>query len=341
MKRRMGAVIAAALLVATAGAAVGGIAGARAETGELHLGVQFGLIYLPITIAADKGLIVKHAKDEGLDGVKVAIDRFSGSTAVIDAVMSGNIQLGAYGLPGLLIAWDKTQGHQDVRGLAAIGRTAFVVVTNKPAIKTLKDFTDQDRIALPATNSPQAIILKMAAAQLYGPDKYTHFDTMMVALPHPDAANALLSGQNTIDGYVSTPPFQQFLLRDARIHAVARSRDFLGGQEATGVILGGNKKFVDDNPKLAKAVYLGLEDAMKFIGQHPAEAADLYIETEKSKLSKDDVKTMLTDGSTEFDVRPHGLQKFADFMLKIGMTKHAPKDWKDTFFPIAHQAGGD
>jgi NitT/TauT family transport system substrate-binding protein len=331
MRKLLGAMLAAALLAAPAAA--------RAEAKELRLGIQFGLIYLPITIAAEQGLVEKHAKALGIDGLKVTLNRFSGSTAVIDAVMSGNVDLGAYGLAGLLIAWDKTQGHQEVRGLGAIGITAFVVVTNKPDIKTLKDFTDQNRIALPATNSPQAIILKMAAAQLYGQDHYTHFDTMMVALPHPDAANALLSGQ--IDGYVSTPPFQQMVLRDQRIHAVARSRDFTGGQDATGVVLGGNKKFGDENPKLAQAAYLGLEDAMAFIQAHPGEAADIYIASEKSKLPKDDVKTMLTDGSTIFDVRPHGLMQFADFMLKVGMLKQAPKDWKDTFFPVAYEKGGD
>lgn len=332
MRRLMGLVVAAALLAAPA---------ARAEVNELKLGIQFGLIYLPVTIAAERGLIAQHAKALGVDGVKVTLARFSGSSAMIDAVMSGSIDLGSYGLPGLLIVWDKTQGHQDVRGLAAIGRTAFVVVTNKPGLKTLQDFGSNDRIALPAMNSPQAIILKMAAAQLYGPAHADHFDAMMVALPHPDAANALLSGSAEIDGYVSTPPFQQFLLRDKRIHAVARSRDFLGGEEATGVILGGPKKFADDNPKLTKAVYLALEDAMTYIRQHPAAAADLYIASENSKLSKADVKTMLTDGSTEFDVRPHGLKKFADFMVKIGMTKHAPKDWKDAFFPVAYGQGGN
>ena len=332
MRKLTGALLAAMLLAAPA---------ARAEVKELRLGTQFGLIYLPITIAVDQGLIARRAKAAGVDGVKLAVERFSGSAAMIDAVMSGNVDLGAYGLPGLLIVWDKTRGHQDIRGLAAIGRTAFVVVTNKPGIKTLKDFGANDRIALPALNSPQAIILKMAAAQLYGPDQSSHFDAMMIALPHPDAASALLSGSAEIDGYVSTPPFQQFVLRDKRIHAVARSRDFLGGQEATGVILGGPKKFVDDNPKLAQAVYLGLEDAMTYIRQHPAEAADLYIASEHSKLSKDDVKTMLTDGSTEFDVRPHGLKQFADFMQKIGMTKQSPRDWKETFFPVAYREGGD
>lgn len=332
MRKLTGALVAALLVAATA---------ARAEVKELKLGIQFGLIYLPVTIAAEQGLIARHAKDEGIDGLKVTLTRFSGSTAINDAVISGNVDFGSYGLPGLLIVWDKTRGHQDVRGVAAIGRTAFVVVSNKPAIKTLKDFGPDDRIALPATNSPQAIILKMAAAQLYGPSQFTHFDAMMVALPHPDAANALLSGGNTIDGYVSTPPFQQFLLRDQRIHAVARSRDFLGGQEATGVILGGPRKFADDNPKLTHAVYLGIEDAMAYIRQHPAEAADIYIASEHSKLAKDDVKTMLTDGSTEFDVRPHALKKFADFMVKIGMMKQAPKDWKDAFFPEAYPKGGD
>lgn len=328
-------------IVVAAAAALLAAPAARAEVKELKLGVQFGLIYLPITIAADQGMIAKRAKNEGVDGLKVTLNRFSGSTAINDAVISGNVDLGAYGLPGLLIVWDKTRAHQDVRGLAAIGRTAFVVVTNKPEIKTLKDFGPQDRIALPATNSPQAIILKMAAAQLYGPDQYTHFDTMMSPLPHPDAASALLSGGNTIAGYVSTPPFQQFVLRDKRIHAVARSRDFLGGQDATGVILGGAKKFSDENPKLAKALYLALGDAMTYIREHTAEAADIYIASEHSKLAKDDVKIMLTDGSTDYDVRPHGLKKFADFMVKVGMMKQAPQDWKDAFLPVAYEQGGD
>ncbi|HEX9466555.1 MAG TPA: ABC transporter substrate-binding protein [Alphaproteobacteria bacterium] len=316
-------------------AVLGAAAGARAEVNELRIGLQFGFIYLPATVAVEEKFIDKRAEAEGLGAVKVTISRFSGSTAINDAVLSGNVDLGAYGLPGMLIVWDKTRGRQDVRGVAAFGRNAFVVVTNKPAIKSLKDFGDDDRISLPATNSPQAILLKMASEKLYGPGNVSHFDTMMVALPHPDSANALLSG-NTISGYVSTPPFQQFLLRDSRIHAVATAREILDGEEATGVILGGARKFVEDNPKVTRALYLALDDAMHFIRANRARAAEIYIASENSKLSKNDVQEMLGDGSTEFDVAPHGLKRFADFMKKIGMLGQSPEHWKETFFPVAY-----
>jgi len=312
-------------------------ASARAEVKELKLGLQFGLIYLPATVAVEEKFIDKRAKEQGLPGLDVTIQRFSGSTAMNDAVISGNVDLGAYGLPGLLIVWDKTRGRQDVRGVAALGRNAFIVVSNKPSIKTLKDFTDDDRISLPATNSPQAILLKMASDKLYG--QPNHFDKMMVALPHPDSVTALLGGRE-ISGYVSTPPFQQFLLRDSRIHAVATAKEILDGEEATGVIVGGARKFVDDNPKVAKAVFMALDDAMKFIRENKPKSADIYIESEKSKLSKDDVVAMMSDGSTEYDVAPHGLKRFADFMKKIGMLGQSPNDWKDAFFPTAYDRSG-
>ena len=328
---------AAAAIVIGATALVGGSGSARAEVKELKLGLQFGLIYLPATVAVEEKFMDKRAKEQGLPGLNVEIKRFSGSTAMNDAVISGNVDLGAYGLPGLLIVWDKTRGHQDVRGVAALGRNAFIVVSNKPAIKSLKDFTDDDRISLPATNSPQAILLKMASDKLYG--QPNHFDKMMVALPHPDSVTALLGGKE-ISGYVSTPPFQQFLLRDKRIHAVATAKEILNGEEATGVIVGGAKKFVDDNPKVAKAVFLALDDAMKFIRENKPRCADIYIESEKSKLSKEDVVAMMSDGSTEYDVAPHGLKRFADFMKKIGMMGQSPNDWKEAFFPTAYDRSG-
>jgi NitT/TauT family transport system substrate-binding protein len=329
----------AALLAAALMAVLGGPSHARAEVKELKIGLQYGFIYLPATIAVEEKFLEKRAEAEGVGPLKATINRFSGSSAIIEAVLSGNIDFGAFGLPGLVIVWDKTQGRQDVRGVAAFGRNSFVVVSNKPAIKSLKDFTDDDRISLPATNSPQAILLKMASEKLYGPGNVTHFDSMMVALPHPDSANALLSG-NTISGYVSTPPFQQFLLRDSRIHAVTTAREILGDEEPTGVILGGPRKFVEDNPKVTRAMYLAMEDAINFIRANRAKAAEIYITSENSKLSKEDVTAMLGDGSTEFDVAPHGLKKFADFMKKIGMVGKAPADWKDAFFPVAYGKNG-
>ena len=134
--------------------------------------------------------------------------RFSGSPAITDAVLSGNVDVGAFGSPGLLIAWEKTKGHQDVAGLAALGANAFILETNKPQIKSIADFGDSDQIAVPATTSPQAVVMRMAAEKTFG--DYRRLDKLLVSMPHPDATAALLSGQ-IISGYVATAPFTAML----------------------------------------------------------------------------------------------------------------------------------
>src|SRR6267143_1264806 len=72
-----------------------------------------------------------------------------------------------------------------VIGLAGLALTAYVLDTNKPAITSLRDFGPQDKIALPASNSPQAILLQMAAEKVFG--DYKKLDANFVSLPHPDA----------------------------------------------------------------------------------------------------------------------------------------------------------
>src|ERR1700734_5112 len=281
-----GALFAACAMVAAA------VAPARAEVNEVRIGIQYGLIYLPVVVADAQGFFAIEAKKAGLSDLKVTVQRFSGSPAITDAVLSGNVDVGAFGTPGLLIAWEKSKGHQDVAGLAALGANAFVLETNKPQIKTLADFGDNDQIAVPATTSPQAVVLRMAAEKTFG--DYRHMDNLLVSMPHPDATAALLSGQ-IISGYVATAPFIAILKRSDKVHVVTTSKDILG-EEMTGVALGAGKRFVDANPTVARVVIAAVEDGMAFLAHDPGKAADIYIQAESSKTPKDDIVGMLTDG---------------------------------------------
>jgi NitT/TauT family transport system substrate-binding protein len=307
-----------------------GAAPARAEVNEVRIGIQYGLIYLPVVVAEAQGFFAEEAKKAGLPDLKITVQRFSGSPAITDAVLSGNIDVGAFGTPGLLIAWEKTKGHQDVAGLAALGANAFVLMTNKPEIKSLADFGDNDQIAVPATTSPQAVVMRMAAEKAFG--DYHRVDRLLVSMPHPDATAALLSGR-VIAGYVATAPFIAVLRKSDKIHTVTTSKDILG-EEMTGVALGAPKKFVDANPTVAKVVIAAVEDGMAFMARDPGKSAELYIAAENSKTSKDDIVGMLTDGSIVFAVAPAGLMKLAAFMAKTGEIKTVPKSWEDVFFPL-------
>src|SRR5580700_10877129 len=239
---------------------------ARAEVNEVRIGIQYGLIYLPVVVADAQGFFAIEAKKAGLPDLKVTVQRFSGSPAITDAVLSGNIDVGAFGTPGLLIAWEKTKGHQKVAGLAALGANSFVLMTNKPDIKTVADFGDNDQIAVPATTSPQAIVMRMAAEKAFG--DYRRLDKLLVSMPHPDATAALLSGR-VISGYVATAPFIAMLKRSDKVHVVTTSKEILG-EEMTGVALGAGKKFIDANPTVARVVIAAVEDGMAFLARDPA-----------------------------------------------------------------------
>ena len=308
-------------------------ASARGEVAEVRVGIQFGLVYLPVAVADARGFFAQEARKAGLGELKVTIHRFSGSPAINDALFSGNVDLGALGTPGLLIAWDKTHGKQDVAGLAALGANPFILETNRDDLKLFTDLKEQDRIAVPATTSPQAIVMRMAAEKFYGPGQYARIDPLLVSMPHPDATIALLAGRAVITAYVATPPFIAALRRSDRVHAVITSKEILDGEEATGVVLSAFRQFVETNPKTSKVIIAALEDAMDFIAKNPDRAAEIYRESEGSNMSKDDVTGMLTDGSIIYSVAPTGVMKFARFMAKTGQLKNQPASWQDVFFP--------
>ena len=80
--------------VVIAGCAVFATAPSRAEVNEVRIGIQFGLIYLPVVVAESRGFFAEEAKKAGLPDLTVSVQRFSGSPAITDAVLSGNIDVG-------------------------------------------------------------------------------------------------------------------------------------------------------------------------------------------------------------------------------------------------------
>jgi NitT/TauT family transport system substrate-binding protein len=224
-----------------------------------------------------------------------------------------------------------------VKGIAGLATITYFVYVNKPNLKSLADFTDQDKIAVPAFNSPQAILLRAAAEKQLG--SAAKANALMVSMPHPDATGALLSGA-AISGYFSTPPFTQVLAKDARVRPILTSTDILGKDTtAAGVTV--TQGFVDDNPKVSQAVLDALAEATQLIKTDPKRAAEIYIKSETVKLSQEEVEAILKDGSTTFDVAPHGVMDYAQMMQKQGFMKAIPKSWDEVFLPLLKGRGGD
>ncbi|MEH2510377.1 NitT/TauT family transport system substrate-binding protein [Nitrobacteraceae bacterium AZCC 1564] len=301
-----------------------------AEVSKVRIGLQYGLTYLPVVVGQSAGLFDKNAKALGLPGLDVELVRFSGSTAMNEALLSKSVEAGTLGTAGALIAWDKTRGQQQIKTIGSLSSIVYVLFTNRENIKSFKDFTPNDKIAVPAFNSPQAILLRAMTAK--EGDK-SRADKLMVSLPHPDASASIMSGQ-AIGGYFATPPFTQMVEKDPKVRAIMKSTAISDGEKLTGAMLTAQQSFVDANPKVAQALLRGLQEADKLIKDDPKQAAEIYLKSEKVQMTTDEVEKILTDGSISYSTAPEGIELFAKFMADQGMLRKMPADWKEVFFSI-------
>jgi NitT/TauT family transport system substrate-binding protein len=312
---------------------------ARAE-GQLRIAEQFGIVYLLLDVAKDQQLIEKHGKKQGLD-IKVEWAQLSGGAAINDALLGGSIDIAAAGVGPLLTLWDRTKGRQDVKGVASLGNFPYYLVSNNPKVKTIADFGDGDRIALPAVGvSVQSRVLQLASAKLWGDAHYNRLDKLQVALPHPDATAAIIKGGTEISAHFANPPFQeQSLAGNPNAHVVLSSYDVLGGP-ASATVLYATTKFRAENPKTYKAFIDALAEAARFVSVNPDKAADTFARR-NSRTDRALVLKVIKNPEVQFKLTPQNTYALADFMARVGAIKNKPASARDYFFDDAHNAAAN
>lgn len=312
---------------------------ARAEMSEINVAQQYGISYLPLMIIEDQKLIEKHARAAGVD-VKVGWAKFAGGNVMNDALLSNSLQFASGGVGPLVTIWARTRGNLDVKAVSAINSMPLYLNTRNPAVKTIKDFTDKDKIALPAVKvSIQAVTLQMAAEQAFGEGQQNKLDPLTVTMSHPDGQTALLSGASEVTAHFSSPPFQYQQLKTPGIRTVLSSYDVLGGP-ATFNVVWTTSKFRAENPKLYDAFVKALDEATAIINRDKKAAAETYLRLAKGKDSVADILAMLNDPAIVYTTTPQNVMKYVNFMAKVGSIKVRPDSWKDLFFPNAHGLPG-
>ncbi|MDR7375782.1 NitT/TauT family transport system substrate-binding protein [Rhodoferax ferrireducens] len=311
---------------------------AQAE-GRISIAQQFGIGYLVLDVVQDQKLIEKHGKAQGLD-IDVDWSQISGATAMNEALLANALDVVSAGVPPMLTLWDRTKGRQNVKAVAALGSLPNYLISNNPKVKTLKDLSDKDRIAVPAAGTGfQSRTLQIETAKLYGKDDFKRFDNISVSLAHPDATAALMAGGSEINTHFSSAPFYYQALENKAVHKVISSYDILGGP-ATFNVLYTTQKFHDENPKTYKAFYAALVEASQWIKANKPKAAETFIRVQKSKLPLDFVRKIVEDPENDFTISPFRTYVYADELNKLGVLKNRAASWKDYFFEEAYAQPG-
>ncbi len=126
-----------------------GVRSAQSETDRLRIAQQFGIAYLPLIVASEKSFIEEEARKLDIKPPTIEWLRLSGAAAMNEALISGSLDFATAGITPMILTWDKTRTTAKIIGVAALGSMANVLTTNNPKIKTIADFTSNDRIALP------------------------------------------------------------------------------------------------------------------------------------------------------------------------------------------------
>jgi NitT/TauT family transport system substrate-binding protein len=303
---------------------------ARAETNVIKIGKQYGLPYIQFVIMEDGKLIEKHARLQGLGDVKVDWATLGGPAQINDGIISGAIDIGAVGLPNLITMWEKTRNNVKVRAIAGLNFMPLILVTRNPALKSLRDYGEKDRIALPSVKiSMQAILLEMAAAKEFGEANYEKLDPLTVSMGHPDAFAAVNSGTE-VTSHFSSAPFENRQLKMPGYHQVVSSYDIIGPHSVSCISM--TTKFHDENPKTVAAILGAMKEATAWIKSDKKAAAEAYLRITKDKMPVEEMIAILNDPTMVITIVPKGADKISEFLAKVGRIKAKPDNWKDYYF---------
>src|SRR5437868_1290969 len=331
---RVKLILAAALLLA-------GATGSRAELSEITIAQQFGVSFLPLMLMERDGLIEKHAKAAGIE-VKTNWQKVAGPSVINDGLLSGNVHFGAVGAPSLITLWWRTKGNVGVKGVAAMTSYPLYFVTRNPELKSLKELSAKDKIAVPSVKiSTQALMLQMAAADLFGQASYQKFDEFTVSLAHPDAMVALTNNTGGVNAHFATAPFYEAEMKLPGARVLTTSYDILGGRASALVVIT-TSKFHDANPKVYKAFLDAEKEAIDAINKDKRKAAQAYLDIAQDRKSTlEEIYNVINDKDYAFTLSPEKVFKTAVFMGKVGTVKDPPAKWQDLFFPDIHDLPGD
>src|SRR5690606_22147923 len=278
----------------------------------------YGLSYAPLTVIESQGWL-----SDALPGHTVEWTVLSGGSASRDGLLGGTLEFGTSGLGPFLLGRD---GGVPWRIVTSLNNMPLQVVALDERIQSLADITEEDRISSPQPGSIQAVVLARAAGEEF--DDPGRFEANLVAMPHPDALQALLSGQ--IAAAATAPPFQyQAVEEGARV--LVDSYEAFGGPHGFNVVAA-LEDYAEENPDVIEALHENVARACEFITGDPSRAAQILAEAEDGEVTAEQYEDYLTPDGIEFTTTPHGVTGFGAFMEEIGEIRSAEDDWREHVF---------
>lgn len=294
--------------------------GGSAASGDCEPAEKVSIVYQP-GLGYASLLIAKQEKlvEKALPDVDVTWKELNSGAAIRDGLIGGNLQVGAGGIGPFLVGLD---AGVDWKILTGLNNMSLYLNTMDPKIKSLKDLKGTGKIAMPAPDSIQSVVLRKGAEEQLGDAKA--LDSQIVSMGHPDGVQALIGG--AIAAHLTSPPFQAQELEEGATKLLD-SYELFGTHTFNSVYT--KTEFAKCNPELIDELVAVVADVNDMLTNEPAEAAEILSKEMGIPAAK--VEEQITSEDVAFVNTPTGFGTFAKFMKSIGMIKEVPKT-EDMFF---------
>ncbi|WZL71640.1 ABC transporter substrate-binding protein [Clostridiaceae bacterium 35-E11] len=278
---------------------------------RIAIAEQYGLAYAPLQIMKELKILEKNSPE-----IEIIWKKLGNTAAIREAMLAHEVDVGFMAIPPFLIGWDKGMKWKIASGLSV---SPVGLVTYKEDIKSIKDFTEKDRIALPQPGSVQHILLSMACEEEFG--DASQLDNLLVTLAHPDGMTALLA-QKDITAHFTTPPYLFKELDSKEMHQVLDGKEIMG-KDFTFIVGVSTETFHDRNTSVYNAFIASLEEAILFMQNNPKKSAALL--SKVYHMPEEELLRYLTWDGVQYDPTVKGIDEFATFMLKHGYLSQKPQ----------------
>jgi NitT/TauT family transport system substrate-binding protein len=292
----------------------------KEEAKTINIAYQVSIGYAPLIVMKEKKLLENAYKGE----LTVNWSEMKSGAAVNEAITSGVLDVGCVGVAVAATGVMAGVPYHIATGIAA---QPYAILTNKPEIQSLQDIKDTDQIAILNFNSHPHVLLGKACQAVFG-DAHA-LDKNCVTLSNADGYTSMLSGAVQCHLVISPFCFMELRSQDPSIHEIPVSEDVWPAAN-TALVAVVRNELHDKEPKLYEAFLAAMDEAMKFIEEHPEETAQIL--SAGYDASPEEILEWMNDPRSSYTTELHGVMDYLKFMQEGGFAEKCPSQLSEIAF---------
>ncbi len=293
----------------------------KADTNAtLTIAYQPSIGYAPLVVMKEMNLIEK-----AFDGnLSIEWKLMNSGAEINEGLVSGSLDIGSMGVPVAVTGVLAGSPYRIASGLSA---QPYAIQTNQDRIKSLKDITDEDQIAIVNINSQPHVLLAMACKSIFGDARA--LDKNLVKLSNADGYTSIVSGSVNCHMVISPFNFMEVRSKDASIHEIPISTD-IWPNENTALVTVVRNDLHDNNKALYDAYISALNEAMDYCAKNKEDVAKML--SESYDASADEILEWMQDPRSSYSTELHGVMKMINFMVAEGFLEKGPASLDEIAF---------